>query len=256
MKILILEDEAPAARRLVRMVETLRPGYTILGTAAGIAEGLDLLTRGPAPDLVLSDIELTDGQSFEFFHRSGLACPVIYITAYDEFALRAFEANGVGYLLKPITEQALEKALTRLETLGRPAAEQSQLQLLARLIQAGTGTPATRRTRFLVPIGDRYQVLAVKDIAYLHSQGGQTRAYTSTQKSWPIPHTLDELEAELPPERFFRLNRQILASAPAVQGIFAHFNGKLKLTLAPATQEEVFVSRDKAQAFKTWMTGE
>ena len=257
MNVLILEDEAPAARRLVRLMETLRPHYKVLGTAPSIAEGIDLLARGPVPDLILSDIELTDGQSFEFFRLSGISSPAIYITAYDEFALKAFEANGVGYLLKPITQEGLEKALARFEAIGFKAAGQNQLALLNRLLQQAEPAQSTqRRTRFLIPLGDRFQVLEVRDIAYLHSHAGQTRAHTTTQKSWPIAQTLDELEAELPRDRFFRINRQILATAPAVQGIFAHFNGKLKLNLAPATEEEVFVSRDKAQAFKSWMTGE
>ncbi len=255
-RILIIEDEAPAARRLSRLVQEILPACEEPVLAASVAQAVQELTRRPLPDLILSDIELGDGQSFEVFRQVKVPCPVIFCTAYDEYALKAFETNGVAYLLKPISEEALRKALEKVGSLTRHLSKEKEsstqnLDALLRQLLPQTARPQ----RLLLRYGDRLVPLALSEVAYFLSHDKATWAVTDKNTRLPVDQPLDELEATLPPGEFFRVGRPVLARVSAIRNIYAHLNGKLKLILFPDPEQEIFVSREKASAFKDWIMG-
>lgn len=256
MRILLLEDEAPAARRLMRMVAKVAPQAEVVAALPSVEEALAWLDQNPAPDLFLADIELADGRSFDLFRQRPPESAVIFTTAYDAYALQAFEHNGIAYLLKPIEEANLRNAFDRVERLRRPGQamqpllEQRALQLLIDQM----AVPARFRNRFLLRFGDRYLPLEVQEVAYFAAEGKGVLAYTHDNRRLPLDQPLDQLEAELDTGRFFRVSRGIITCRGAIKSIVAHFNGRLKLTLQPAAADEVYVSRERAQLFRDWMS--
>ena len=257
MKILLLEDEAPAARRLERLLAKTASQAEVVGVLASVGQGMAWMDANPAPDLILADIELADGRCFELFRQRPPQAPVIFTTAYDAFALEAFEHNGIAYLLKPIEEGQLRSALDKLEKLrssgSANAAEVQQKALAQLLAQMAPQQPKAFRERFLLKFGDRYVPLELRDVAYFEASEKLVFAHTAESRRLPLDETLDELEREVDPASFFRVNRGTLASRGAIRQIAAHFNGRLKLALYPAPAEDVFVSRERAGAFRDWM---
>lgn len=270
--VMIVEDEAVTARRLERLVRKLLPCIEDIFFIESLAEGQIMLAAGypPGLNLIFSDIELGDGQSFTLFRQQMPPCPVIFCTAYNEFALQAFEANGIAYLLKPVEESSLHQAISRLGAIYQavgpvptPTSSPDQagallatLQQLARSPAFATKTPAASGgQRFLLKFGDRLIPLDVEKIHYFSSQEKTVIATTSTNEHFPMDLTLDELEEQLAYNGFFRINRSCLCHHRAIKSIFSHFSGRLKLTLAPATEKEVFVPKERVAYFKDWITG-
>lgn len=258
MQILLLEDEAPAARRLERLLGTVAPQAQVAGMAASVSEAIDWLDNNPVPDLILADIELCDGRCFDLFRERPPQGPVIFTTAYDAFALQAFENNGVAYLLKPIEEAHLRKAFDKLTLLKGNTDDllAAQQRALTQLLQqmAPTVQPGKNyRERFLLKFGERYVPLEMKEVAFFAASDKLVFAVTHEGRRLPLDDTLDELEGDLDPSTFFRINRSVIASRPSIRQIAAHFNGRLKLGLHPDPQQEVFVSRERAAVFRAWM---
>ncbi len=256
MKILIIEDEALAARQLQAMIEDYEEATEVLAVLDSVEAGVQWFHTHPAPDLLLADIELVDGQSFDIFSQVEVTCPVIFTTAYDEFALRAFQVNSVDYLLKPLNEEALRRSLRKFSELQRIYGKKAQtLDLKALLESLRTVAPATEtyRDRFLLKQGSRLMPLAIGEIAYFFSSGRLTFVKTWDNRSLSLDYPLDELEGMLNPKLFYRANRQFIISARAVEKVHLHFNNRLKIDLKPAPDEEVFISRNKATEFRTWM---
>jgi DNA-binding LytR/AlgR family response regulator len=249
MNVLIIEDELPAFKRLSKLVNELNKGIEILGHADSIETAIHLLNTYPNADLALMDIELADGQSFEIFKKIQLQMPVIFTTAYDEYALKAFKVNSIDYLLKPIDPEELKVAFEKLEKLK--AQPQLNLNQLLASINSSNGTAFKKR--FLVKLGQKLISIATEDIAYFHASEKVVYLIANDQKKYIIDHTLDELENLLNPNDFFRLNRQYLAKLPSIDSISTYFNGKLKIQLKPAVAEEVLISREKASEFKNWL---
>jgi two-component system LytT family response regulator len=249
MTILLIEDEQPAARRLKKLIKELREDIEVLGPLESIEESVAFLEANPEPDLILMDIELADGQSFEIFKHKEILAPVIFTTAYDEYALQAFKVNSVDYLLKPIDKEQLELAIAKFEKL-KP--EASPLRIEELLAQLAPGS-SPYRSRFLVRMGQRMIPVDVKDAAYFHSEDKLTFLHTYEGRRLPLDLTLDDLERSLEPGRYFRANRQYIIAVDTVQNVHMHFNGKLKLDLKPKPEGEVFVSREKYSVFKTWL---
>ncbi|MBO0931497.1 LytR/AlgR family response regulator transcription factor [Fibrella aquatilis] len=254
MTTILIEDEAPAARRLAKLLTQLEPDIQILAQPDTITGAVGAL-RHNQPDLVFSDIRLADGLSFEAFRQVEVSCPIIFTTAYDEYAIRAFSVNSIDYLLKPIDPEKLAQSLVKFRQL-RPTTlpESTTFQaLMTRLMQQGEANRPVYRSRFLVSYRDQLTAVPIDDVAYFYSEQKITHLITAGGKLYPVAQTMDELETQLDPQRFFRANRQFMVSVGAIGTIFTHFNGKLKLDLRPATPHEVLVSREKATALKAWL---
>ena len=251
MNILLIEDEQPAAERLRRLVLRLLPAAVVVGLIPSVRKGHEWLSQHPLPDLLLADIQLTDGLSFELLRALPRPVPIVFCTAYDEYALQAFRHNGYDYLLKPIEEEALAGALARVQQ--RQAAPASpDLSQLTQLLAAFQPAPDYRR-RFLVHHRDELLVVPAEEIAYFYSEHKTTFLVRPDGTRCALDETLEQVEASLDPRRFFRLNRQYLASLPAIRKLQKHFDGKLWVQLAPPPGADVFVSRLTAPGLKEWL---
>ena len=261
LRALIVEDEPLAARRLADMLARQPDPVQILGTAESVAQAVQLLEAGPAPDVLFLDIHLADGLSFEIFEQTAVRCPVIFTTAYDQYALQAFKVNSVDYLLKPIDAEELTAALAKLRA-RLPAAPAAPAQpafdpaLLAQLMQQMQQAPAAAsyKSQFVVRVGEHLKVVPVEQIAYFFSLEKATFLQTVEGRKFVVDYTMDQLETLLDPRRFFRLNRAYLAQQTAIQDIIHYTNSRLQTVLKPvAPDAQVLVSREKVNVFKSWL---
>ena len=248
-KILIVEDERPNADRLKRLLLKLRPHIEILSVEDSITSTVQWLENNVVPDVIMMDVRLADGLSFEIFNKHEVKSAVIFTTAYDEYAVQAFKYNSVDYLLKPIEEEELDAALKRYETFMEAVpVVGTAIEGLLNYIQ-----PKDYRKRFLIAHRDGYKTVLAEDILYFYTELGISKAMLNTGVVENVPQTLEELEKQLDPKFFFRANRQFIIHINSVKQIFNHFNGKLKLELRKHPDMEVVVSREKASIFKSWM---
>ncbi|UHG93570.1 LytR/AlgR family response regulator transcription factor [Spirosoma oryzicola] len=275
MTTLIIEDEELTARKLGRLLVEVDPAVRVVGTTVSVDESVEWLRANPRPDLIFMDIELADGQSFAIFDQVPITSPVIFTTAYDEYAIKAFKVNSIDYLLKPVKEDDLRQALAKLQTLrhvltsqtaGMGSLEGALATLLQQVrdasvaapvtttaVQAPTPTNGTYRERFMIKQGQRLFSIGVDEVAYFVTRNKMSFLKTRDDSEWLLDYTMDELAQMLDPQRFFRLNRQIIAEMRAVDKVHLYFNGKLKVILRPAFDEEVVVSRERAGDFKRWL---
>ncbi|MDB5234695.1 MAG: hypothetical protein JWR44_1688 [Hymenobacter sp.] len=262
LRAIIVEDEPLAARRLADMLARQAQPVQVLGTAESVAQAVTLLEQTqPAPDVLFLDIHLADGLSFELFEKTQVRCPVIFTTAYDQYALQAFKVNSVDYLLKPIDEEeltaALHKLRERLPTAHRTASAPAfDPALLAQLVQQmQQTTPASSyKSQFVVRVGEHLKVVPLDQIAYFFSLEKATFLQTTEGRKYVVDYTMDQLETLLDPRRFFRLNRAYLAQQTAIQDIIHYTNSRLQTVLKPvAPDAQVLVSREKVNVFKSWL---
>lgn len=244
--ILIIEDEKPNSDRLQRLIRNIIPEATIK-VLESVEESVAWLRSNGHPGVILMDVRLSDGLCFEIFEQVKVDSPIVFTTAYDEYAIKAFKVNGIDYLLKPIEQDELEAAFAKVEALPRmqPALP------LDNLIQFLK--PTEFRTRFLLPYKDGYRTVRVEDIAYFYSEFKITRAKLHSGTEETIPNTLEELEQQLNPKLFFRANRQYIIHIDAIQFVNNYFNGKLKIVLKKDSNTDIVVSRDKATLLKRWL---
>jgi two-component system response regulator LytT len=248
-KILILEDEKPNADRLQRLLLQIRPDIEVLGVLTGVKKTVDWLSVNESPDLILMDIRLADGLSFEIFKLTDVKCPVIFTTAYDEYAVQAFKYNSIDYLLKPIEKTELEAAITKFENTLQPSySHYTQIEELLTQMR-----PKAYRSRFFLPYRDGYKQINVADIAFFRSHLNITYANLFAGEEVVVPQTLETLEQELDPKNFFRVNRQYILHANAIEKVHNFFNGKLKLNIKNYPDADIVVSRTKAPLFKLWL---
>lgn len=253
MKALIIEDEKAAVRNLTSVLEEVAPGIQVIDTLDSVADVIDWFAAHDMPELVFMDIHLADGSAFEIFEHTDITCPVIFTTAYDEYALRAFKVNSIDYLLKPIGEEDVRAALAKLEHLHKAPSSNSDL---LKLIQA-LKREESYKTHFLVPAkGDKLVPLSVDMISYFYIADGIVKAMTKTGKDYVLTQTLDELANCLNPALFFRANRQYLISREAVKDVDLWFNNRLAINLHIVAPEKIVVSKARAGEFKAWFSGE
>jgi two-component system LytT family response regulator len=254
MKVLIIEDEIPALTRVKKMLLEVEPRTVIVGTADSIESAITLIRKHPQADVILMDIELADGQSFEIFSRIAVTSPVIFTTAYDEFALKAFKVNSIDYLLKPIDKDELQKAIAKLKVLKRvqdvPDYKEQLQQILSNF---NVTTQPQYKSRFLIKVGTKMLSVPADQIAYFHAADKLVYLYTMHGQKHIIDYTLDELMRVLHPNHFFQLNRQFVANVKSIHSVHSYFNGKLKVDLTPRFSEEVIISRERAAEFKMWL---
>jgi len=253
MKMVIIEDEARTAHRLQKQLLSLSPQHEVIAILASAAEATEWLAAAPEVDVIFMDIDLGDGTSFDVLDEVEVKTPIIFTTAYDEYALEAFRVNSIDYLLKPIKIEELQRALeklTHLTTAHTPA--QSDLgKLLSMMRQPQTGY----QQRFLVRTPQQIKAFEVSEIAYFYIASRITFMQLKSGSSYPIDFSLDQLEDKLDPSRFFRLNRQVTTSFEAIAQMIPYPKSKIKLLLAPETDFEVIVSSEKSAAFKAWVQG-
>jgi two-component system, LytTR family, response regulator LytT len=256
MNILIVEDEDLAVKKIQKTLTSVDPGAQVVGITDSITATVDWLKSNPSPDLILMDIELSDGQSFEIFTRVDVKSAVVFTTSYDEYALKAFKVNSIDYLLKPIQKEDLESALQKYRQMKNlyasgNGAELNVDNLVKELRQKLQ--PKEFRKRFLVKHAQKLVSIEVEEIAYFFSDGRLNFFKTYDNKKFVVDYTMDELEDMLDPERYFRISRSFYIAVDSVDQIHDYFGNRLLLHLKPAVDKEAIVSREKVADFKKWM---
>lgn len=257
MKTLIIEDEFRNYNRLRKMLMAYEPTMTIEGPLESVAETKQWLAvhkKENAPDLILADIRLGDGLSFDALHDIDGASALVFTTAYDEYALQAFRNNGLAYLMKPIEEDELRQTIDRIKAIKADGKQRADSEL-RQLLQQMRASEYKYRERFLVPYKDGFEVINVNDIAYICTEYKDTRIRLSDNKKgcYSISISLDEIERQLNPNSFFRVNRQYIVNVSSVKGLKTFFGGKLRVCLLGYDEVEIMCSRDKATALKEWL---
>lgn len=242
-KIVIIEDESLAVDRLVDLLKEHAPDFKIRKVLDGVQHALDYFNQNEAPDLVFMDIELTDGTSFDLLKRYEMPCPVIFVTAYDQFALKAFEVLALDYILKPVKAENLKRAIERFRKTHRDDREE-----LNAMADAG-------RSRFVLRVGQKLHVIEYSDIAYIFSQEKSTFLVTKDKRKFALDQSLDHLENELLKLNFFRLNRKFLVCHSSIDSIRTLPKSKLQVQLIPEIDIEAIVSSEKSALFKKWLAG-
>jgi two-component system, LytTR family, response regulator LytT len=250
MKILIVEDEELAVKKLQKTLAAVNESAEVVGTTDSIKTTVEWLMQNPQPDLILMDIELADGQSFEIFNLTEVKSPVIFTTSYDEFALKAFKVNSVDYLLKPIQKDELQAALNKFQKIKTNA--DVNIDSLVKELQQKL-QPKEYRKRFLVKFGQKLISVEIGEIAYFYSDGRLNFFKTSDNKKFVVDYTMDELEDMLDPKMYFRISRSFYVSVNSIEKIDDYFGNRLILGLKPAVDKEALVSREKVTEFKKWM---
>lgn len=251
MNVVIIEDEKPALSRLTKILQEVDEQIQIIATADSIISACEIFKSNPQIDLALMDIELADGQSFEIFKMVEVKCPVIFTTAYDEFAIKAFKVNSIDYLLKPINADDLKQSLRKFNQVHSQASSTIN-QVKNMLLELNQ--PAPYKTRFLIKTGNKMLSIATSELGYFLAAEKLVYAISANSPSkHVVDFTLDELENMLNPKDFFRINRHCLAQVTAIKTVHSYFNGKLKVELWPKPEEEIIVSREKASEFKKWL---
>ncbi|MEO9477302.1 MAG: LytTR family DNA-binding domain-containing protein [Cyclobacteriaceae bacterium] len=250
MKVLIIEDEAPAFRRLQKLLEEIQPDIEIVEVLDSVEESVKWFGNHNAPDLIFSDIQLSDGISFEIFDQVKMTRPVIFTTAFDEYMLKAFRVNSIDYLLKPIKQEDLKKSITKFHEMKSAFGGGADLTELLKQIHMGG---RDYKARFLVRLKDKLVSVETEDIAYFQTRHGVVHLVTIQGRKYLMDQTLDEVCKQLDPKLFFRANRQFITQFKAIKEVNRYHKGKILVELSPATDEGVIVSAEKAGEFRKWL---
>ena len=253
MKAVIIEDEIVAAQSLQRLIAQVNSSIEICAVLQSIEDSVEWFAASPLPDLVFMDIHLSDGSAFSIFEKVKIKTPVIFTTAYDEYALKAFEVNSIDYLLKPINIKNLERAIEKFTRLG--ATKTSNEDMIANMLSMFRKENVVYKSNFLIPHKDRYIPLSVNDIAYIHSENKIAKIVTLDNRNFCEYNSLDELQRQLDPSKFFRASRQFIISHKAIKDISVWFDSKLSVNLSVDVPEKIIVSRARANEFKDWYGG-
>ncbi len=247
MKVLIIEDEARAANHLERLLTKVAPEMEVVARLESVRDTVAFLLGNPEPGLIFSDIQLADGLSFEIYRQVKVSCPIIFTTAWDHYAIEAFNTNGIDYLLKPIEEERLLKAIEK-------AKQFSPGFLLEKILAISAAKPTPiYKSRFLVRVGDKIKSIPVEEITAFYSLEKATYLFTHNKRNYVIDFALDQLETILNPNHYFRINRRFLLSLEACSSITAWSNSRLRLKIDGLEDQEIIVARKRVQEFKEWL---
>jgi len=248
MKVIIIEDEKPAARRLSRMLNEL--GIEPIAMLHSVEESVNWFYNNEHPDLLFLDIQLSDGLSFEIFEEVEVKSAIIFTTAYDEYALKAFKLNSVDYLLKPIDNEELENAINQFKKLQSSANIGFNIEQIKKLV-----APSQKdfKKRFTVKIGQHLKMISVATIECFYSENKATHIHTIDNRTYLLEDTLEQLEDKLDPEIFFRVSRKYFVNINAIKDIISYTNSRLKLILQSYNADEIIVSRERVKEFKNWI---
>ncbi len=250
---LIIEDEWQTALDLKNAIENVRPSYVIQTILDSVESGLEWFSGHASPDLVFSDIQLGDGLAFDIFRRASITCPVIFCTAYDEYAINAFQHNGIDYLLKPVSEKHLAKSLEKIDLFIKPPAYRFDISSIQRLLQELESNKKSYKSNFLVSYREKMIPINVDDICFFCIRNNSTQLHTKDNKTFTVPQTLEYLEAMLDPQLFYRANRQSLVAFSAIKEVEHYFERKLLVKLHQPGLEPIIISKGKASDFLQWM---
>ncbi|CCY89715.1 lytTr DNA-binding domain protein [Bacteroides sp. CAG:1076] len=255
VKAVIIEDEYPAARLLNKMIQNIRPDWEVTILPGTIEGAVNWFSEHVHPDIIFLDIQLNDGNSFIFIEQAKPQSMIVFTTAYDEYAVRAFTVNSIDYLLKPVHEARLLDAVLKFERLSSINAENARnLSDIEFLLQSLAGNREKQyRTRFLIYGARHLYTIQVADIAYFYSEEKVTFAVTRDGKAHAIDFTLNKLEEQLDSKLFFRANRQFILSADSIKSIQNYFNGKAVVNVLPPHNEAIYISREKVSLLKMWL---
>lgn len=253
MKVLIVEDEPHAQRELQRLLEKVPVEVLVLAKLDSIEDTLGWLADNPSPDLIFMDIQLSDGLSFEIFNRATVKTPVIFTTAYDEYAIQAFKVNSIDYLLKPVRLEDLTDAINKFEELSGHLGDQSPGLKLEQIEQLFEIHKPSYKARFITRVGDQIKHIEVRHVAYFRAEDNEVMLVTTTGNRYIVDYTLDQLMVEVNPDDFFRVNRSYIINLQAIQKISKYFNSRLHLELTPQTDDTVLISRVKVPEFLKWI---
>ncbi|MBS1771551.1 MAG: response regulator transcription factor [Bacteroidetes bacterium] len=248
MKVVVIEDEMPAFKRLSKLIEETMPGAEIAAHIDSVEEAQKWFAANEAPAIVFMDIHLADGSAFDLLKLTKIDAPIIFTTAYDQYAIDAFKASSIDYLMKPVKKEELKNALLKLDDLKRIFSDKNNA-----LIQ----TPAQQeyKKRFIIRFGEHIKTLTTDEIAYCYSENKATLARTFEGRTFPMDHNLDALQNMLDPVQFFRINRQYLINLHSIVDMKAHTKARVIVTLKPPVKELPVVSSERAADFKQWLGG-
>ncbi len=249
MKVLIIEDEMPAFNRLGKLIQEVVPVADILPQLDSVQAARQWFAEHQLPDVVFMDIHLADGSAFDLLESMKLDCPIVFTTAYDEYAINAFKVSSIDYLLKPVKREDLQKAFLKLK----------QFRHIFQDERPGRKSPEEKpefKKRFVIRFGEHIKTLNVEEIAYFYSENRATFARNHDGRNLPVDYNLDTLEGMLDPARFFRINRQYLISLDAIAEMKTYSKARVIVTLKPPAQEQPVVSSERSSYFKQWLAGE
>ncbi len=246
MNVVILEDEYRAANRLKLMIKKLAPEMTVVEVFESVRDAIDYFKANSNVSLVFADIQLADGLSFEIFDQEKIDYPIIFTTAYDQYAIEAFKTNGIDYLLKPIEEDRLQKAFVKLKSIQKPL----ELDQIALLMNAMNKPPF--KNRFMIKVGDKIKSIEIDKILAFYSLEKATYLFTDEQRSYVIDYSLEQLEQLINPEMFFRINRKFMVSHKVCTDILAWTNSRIRIRIE-GLDDEIIVARERVSDFKTWL---
>jgi two-component system response regulator LytT len=254
LKVLIIEDEIPAQRLLKETLQEVAITTEVIGCLNSIKSAVAWFQNNEHPDIVLLDIQLSDGLSFDIFKQVNIESLIIFTTAYDEYAIQAFKVNSLDYLLKPIEKDELQTAFEKYNQYNKQYIQEQNSNIdfkeLASLIKS---EKPNYRKRFLIQSNESFFHLPVEDIALFYSMQGITFAVTFEKREYSVNFSLENLKDQLQPDNFFKINRQFIVNIDAIKRVHSYFNGKLKLEIKPSHAEDVIIGKDKAASFKRWM---
>ena len=250
MKVLIIEDEPQAAQRLENLVKSLDPGAEVLNKIDSVKRSVQWLSTH-TPDLIFMDIQLADGISFQIFEQCTVKSPVIFTTAYDAYALKAFKVNSIDYILKPVDKDELKAALVKFKSLVKQEPETKAL--LDNIGQAVQMLTKRYKTRFMIKVGEHIRTVEVENILYFYSQEKTTFCVTTDGRNFILDYTMEQLEEMTDPSRFFRINRKYIIASNAIQDIITYTNSRLRLVIKNSADNDIVVARERVQEFKDWL---
>ncbi|MBD0258485.1 MAG: response regulator transcription factor [Cytophagales bacterium] len=253
MNVLIIEDEEIAAEKLSLLVRRYDPAIRVLDCLDSVKNAVKWLSQHPAPDLLFLDIYLSDGLSFEIFQKVNVQVPVIFTTAYNEYAIRAFQLNSVDYLLKPIKAEDIARSLDKFRAVRQQYAQSAPAPDYAALLRLMAAGQKGYKERFLVRQGQKIVSVPVQEVAYFYASEKIVLLVTTENRHIPVDYSLDQLAELLNPAEFFKLNRQFVVRESAIEHMYPYSNSRIKVTLRPQEPKEVIVSNDRVGPFKQWL---
>jgi DNA-binding LytR/AlgR family response regulator len=251
MNIVIIEDEPQAAARLEKLLAELLPESRVVARIDTVKKAVQWFSQHPAPNLVLMDIQLADGISFEIFDMCDIKAPVIFITAYDEYALKAFKVNSLDYILKPVDKDELSSALLKFRSVQY--SESFAHEMLRNIGQTVQMLMKKYKSRFVIKVGEHLKTVEVEKVRYFFTQDKATFCVTDENRNFILDYTMEQLEEMLDPAQFFRINRKYIVRASAIQDIIHYTNSRLRLVLSGSEDHDIIVARERVQEFKEWL---
>lgn len=253
MKVLIIEDEPATAKRLENQLKQIVPGIAFAEVIDTVEDSINFFQNNPQPDLVFMDIHLADGNCFEIFDAVKITSPIIFTTAYDQYAIKAFKVNSIDYLLKPIKKEELEISMKKFrETTSETPTNLYDIQQIMEIFERNR-SPELKR--LVIKVGQKINAVSINEVAYFYIENKNVTAVLFNQKKYPVDFSLDQLEGELNSERFFRINRGFIISFESIKSMIAYSKSRIKIILDPQVEEFVATSTDRSSVFKEWLKG-